>query len=176
MPIGIMRGELLKLEYSEIYIKNTAGVEYRCGFDQRTYFEREKLRSTASAMHPGDSVEVVADRRPGSSQCYARMVHVVDQKTLRQPKVRPAEIMIPRGNMTFTGWVVRPGPRALVLKTKDGMQTLLLRPDTRYFGEGLRVDNAALSVNTRVFVRAGKNLDNEIEAYQVIWGNIVQPK
>jgi len=28
----------------------------------------------------------------------------------------------------------------------------------------------------RVFVRAGRTLYNEIEAYQVIWGRILQPR
>jgi hypothetical protein len=31
-------------------------------------------------------------------------------------------------------------------------------------------------VNTRVFVRAGKSFDNEVEAYQVVWGEILQPR
>jgi hypothetical protein len=29
-----------------------------------------------------------------------------------------------------------------------------------------------LTVNTRVFVRAGRNLEGGIEAYQVVWGEI----
>ena len=28
----------------------------------------------------------------------------------------------------------------------------------------------------RVFVRAGKDLYNEVEAYQVIWGSILTPR
>jgi hypothetical protein len=31
-------------------------------------------------------------------------------------------------------------------------------------------------VNTVVFVRAGKNLRDEVEANQVIWGGILQPE
>jgi hypothetical protein len=26
-----------------------------------------------------------------------------------------------------------------------------------------------------VFVRAGKNLDDQVEAYQIIWGDIMEP-
>jgi hypothetical protein len=30
-------------------------------------------------------------------------------------------------------------------------------------------------MNARVFVRAGRNLDDNIEAYQVMWGDILRP-
>jgi hypothetical protein len=30
-------------------------------------------------------------------------------------------------------------------------------------------------VNERVFVRGGRNLEDEIEAYQVVWGGILRP-
>ena len=30
-------------------------------------------------------------------------------------------------------------------------------------------------MNARVFVRAGRNLDDRIEAYQVMWGDILVP-
>ena len=32
-----------------------------------------------------------------------------------------------------------------------------------------------LKPNTRVFVRAGRNLDDDLEVYQVIWGEILEP-
>ena len=59
-----------------------------------------------------------------------------------------------------------------VLHTREGDLTLLLRNDTRYLAEGQVVDVAELKPNMRVFVRAGKDLYNEVEAYQVIWGSI----
>jgi hypothetical protein len=37
------------------------------------------------------------------------------------------------------------------------------------------VDAADLKPTTRVFVRAGKNLDEQVEAYQIIWGDIMEP-
>ena len=56
----------------------------------------------------------------------------------------------------------------------------LLRPhnpsDTRYLEDGQVVDLAQLKPNMRVFVRAGKDLYNEVEAYQVIWGKILAPQ
>jgi hypothetical protein len=38
------------------------------------------------------------------------------------------------------------------------------------------VDADSLKPNMRVFVRAGKDLYNEVEAYQVIWGTILSPR
>jgi hypothetical protein len=37
------------------------------------------------------------------------------------------------------------------------------------------VDPSALKLNMHVFVRAGKTLYGELEAYQVVWGGILRP-
>jgi hypothetical protein len=37
------------------------------------------------------------------------------------------------------------------------------------------VEAADLKPNTRVFIRAGKNFEDQVEAYQVIWGEILHP-
>ena len=64
----------------------------------------------------------------------------------------------------------------MVLRTRtQGDVEVVLRGDTRYFAGGRKTDSSELRVNTRVFVRAGHNLDDEIEAYQVVWGAILQP-
>ena len=57
-----------------------------------------------------------------------------------------------------------------------GEQTILLRQDTHYLAQGDTVDAAELKPNMRVFVKAGRTLYNEIEAYQVIWGQILMPQ
>jgi hypothetical protein len=54
--------------------------------------------------------------------------------------------------------------------------SIRLRPDTRYLADGLLVDAASLKPNMRVFVLAGKDLYDDIEAYQVIWGKILSPR
>ena len=61
-------------------------------------------------------------------------------------------------------------------KHDDGEKTILLRQDTRYVSEGHLVEAAELSPETRVFVRAGKNSNGQIEAYQVVWGEILEPR
>jgi hypothetical protein len=68
------------------------------------------------------------------------------------------------------------GERVVLHTREAGDQCILLRQDTRYLANGEVVDAAALKPNMRVFVRAGKNLYDEVEAYQVIWGAILNPR
>jgi hypothetical protein len=81
-----------------------------------------------------------------------------------------------RGRMTFAGFVVRCTPERLTIHTqKHGIQVFVLRRDTAFLMDGTSGEAADLDVNTRVFVRAGESIDQELEAYQVVWGKIVQP-
>jgi hypothetical protein len=65
----------------------------------------------------------------------------------------------------------------VVLHTREaGDLSIQLRKDTRYLADGQLVDAASLKPNMRVFVRAGKDLYNDVEAYQVIWGSILTPR
>jgi Domain of unknown function (DUF5666) len=186
-PIGIVRGDLVAWEgqanSGEMKIANSGRV-LQCGFDGKTYFERDNERIAPGALAAGDRLEVVADHKPGAATCYARTVHVIETNGISPAGTRararswpdPTEAWAPRGDMTFSGLVVRLNPEAFTLRTRTGtQQTFALRPDTRFLGDGLRVDAKALKLNTRVFVRAGRNLDDEIEAYQIIWGQIVEP-
>ncbi len=50
-----------------------------------------------------------------------------------------------------------------------------MRPDTRFVRDGRTVEAASLKVNARVFVRGARNLDGAVEAYQVVWGEILRP-
>lgn len=187
-PIGIIRGDLTKLDRTgdtgELHVKTTDGQEYRCSYDRKTYFEADNQLVTPAAIKTGDRVEIVSDRKPGSNVCYARSVHSIDSTASRvgpagRPRFRrvpsPTESFAPRGDMTFAGIVLSVNHDVLTLRTRaEGDKLILLRQDTRYIGDGQRVDADGLKRNTRVFVRAGRNLDNDIEAYQVIWGEIVR--
>ena len=141
--------------------------------------------STSRRIHPGEKVEVVSDSLPGSVLRYARTVHVMDNAPPRARRRasdrfrsanRLAEERVPPGTLTYAGVVFRISGERLVLHTRDGgEQSLLLRKDTRYLRNGEIVDPATLKLNTRVFVRAGKDLWDQVEAYQVIWGKILEP-
>jgi hypothetical protein len=186
-PIGIVRGEFLKWDGSggkgDIELLAADARVLTCSFDAKTFFERDNQRIAPAAMAKGDRLEIVADRRPGSRVCYARTVQVIDPMMIRRSlaararlrdSASPTELFAPRGDLTYAGVVTRLEPDAMVLKTRaDGEKTILLRSDTRYISEGLRVEPATLQLRTRVFVRAGKNLDGDVEAYQVMWGEIV---
>jgi hypothetical protein len=184
-PIGIVKGDLVSWEgkatSGQLNI-SSEGRAYQCGFDAKTYFERDGQRIAPAAMDHGDRLEIVADRKPGARACYARTVHVLSPNSIRSAGNRfprwpdPTEQWFPRGDMTFSGVVTRVDSRAVTLRTrKSGEQRLLLRADTRFLDNGIRVNAAALKTNMRVFIRAGRNLDDQIEAYQVIWGDIVSP-
>jgi hypothetical protein len=118
---------------------------------------------------------------------YARTVHVTsDLPAPRPPSLTRGRFgtasrltedrALPLGSLTYAGIVFRRTDDRLVLHTRDGReQSLLLRKDTRYLQNGEIVDAATLAPNTRVFVRAAKDLWDQLEAYQVIWGKILEP-
>ena len=188
-PIGLVRGTLLecgaKGASGELTVRTENNQVFRFAFDGQTYFERDQEHVPATRLEKGEWLEIVADKSPGSLVRYARTVHVIERPAPLH-SARPAarwrayrgdlDPLFARGDMTFSGVVRRLNDDRLVLHTRaDGDKTILLRQDTRYLSGGSQVDAAALQPNTRVFIRAGKNLDNHIEAYQVVWGEILEP-
>jgi hypothetical protein len=147
-----------------------------CGYDSLSILELSRQRVAVSKLEPGDPLEIITDHKPGSRDCYIRMLQVIPPgpapNRVQAVAKRPA-IELPHGDRTVSGVVIRRDPRSLTLRTRDGEQTLLLRKDTRYLADGAQQDSTALAVNTRVFVRAGRTLEGGIEAYQVMWGEVV---
>jgi hypothetical protein len=176
-PIGILKGEVVSVTASVFEMRGSDKVLYQCGYDFRTYFEKENQRIVGATLRSGETVEVVTDHQPGSNSCYARTVHVIDP-TVRssrwRPNPRPTESFAPRGELEYAGLVVRQDNLLLVVKTRKGDVTLRKRSDTRYLAEGQKAGAAGVSINTRVFLRAGRNLDGELEVYQVIWGTMMK--
>jgi hypothetical protein len=187
MPSGIFRGKLAGLEGTsaagEFNATDSTGAAYSCGYDARSYFELNRARVAATKLQTGDPLEVVADRKPGMGACYARIVHVVallpSGRRIVEAPVRPprvSEFLPQRGDRSFAGVVVQLEASRMTLKTRDGQRTLVLRPDTRFLGGGLRVNAAEVPRNTHVFVRAGRNVYGQIEAFQVVWGELVNAR
>jgi hypothetical protein len=159
---------------------------YRFAFDAKTYLERDSRRISIGGLQKGDTLEVVSDRDENIPVHYARTVHVIETRLAPRPhltagrarsyQASPIDLIAPRGNITFAGVVTKLTGDRIVLHTRlDGVKTVLLRLDTRYLEGGAVVDAADLKPTTRVFVRAGKNLDDQVEAYQIIWGDIMEP-
>lgn len=187
-PIGIVRGEMVEWQgvknVGTLTVKSSVdGETYVCAVDNYTYLERESQRIVPAALTSGEKLEIIADRKP-VGKCYARTVRVTRAKVstgswrlaVRNQRSPMLEALYPRGNITYSGVVVRLAPGVMVVRTRhDGEQALLLRQDTRFLDSGFASSAESLAVNKRVFVRCGRNLENEIEVYQVIWGEIAGP-
>ncbi len=189
-PLGIVRGTLIgrdDAKTGELTVRLGDNHVYFFQFDARTYIEKDKQPVPAGNLATGDSIEILSDVGKTSGERYARTVKVLTEEPaspsgrvrLRRRSAESdsaLEDLFPRGNITFAGVVASVGPDSLLLRIKGKSETrILLRPDTRYFRAGAQVDAADLAVNTRVFVRAGKNLYDEVEAFQVVWGDILKP-
>jgi hypothetical protein len=185
-PIGIVRGQILSKPLGSLRVQVAEGREIKCVYDSKSWFEREAQRIEAAALDTGDRVEMVVDRSANGQQCYARTVRVIvtppqplgpgQRPSLRRESTSPTEAFAPRGDMTFTGIVTDLSKQWMTIRTRAGVQEkFLLRDDTRYMSGGLRLEHAQLVPATRVFVRAGRNFEGVVEAYQVVWGEIVKP-
>lgn len=189
-PAAVVRGVLIEQEGTplsgEFAIRSVSTFQvYRILYDARTELYFEGRPFSMGDARPGDMFDVAAEPPPGNTGSRARLVRVIKRAPEPPPpppprrRVRPravpfADDRFPRGNVTAAGVVVRVDPGALVLRTRrDGEKTFALRPDTRYLEGGAPVELSALRVNTPVFVRAGKNFNQELEVYQVIWGRIL---
>jgi hypothetical protein len=180
---GIVRGTLARAEGGTLEILQPGGSTVRCGFDSRTWIERDRKRLQMDALDIGVPVEALTDARAG--RCYTRTVRLNPPAATVMPARRVAlstrtsflDTLYPRGNLTFAGVVIRKSPTIIVLRTRTEPEKLVtLREDTRFMNGGLPASSADIAVNTRVFVRGGKNFENTLEAFQVIWGQIEGPK
>jgi hypothetical protein len=180
MPKGLFRGQMVSWEGSPtggvLLARNTAGTVEGCGFDSLSILELSRQRISVAKLEPGDPLEIITDHKPGSRDCYIRMLQVIPPgpRPGRANTVakRPA-FDLPRGDRTISGVIIRRDAGSITLRTRTGEQTLVLRKDTRFLADGAQQDSGALAVNTRVFVRAGRSLDGSVQAYQVMWGEIV---
>jgi hypothetical protein len=175
----------------EFSIRAAGNQVFRYRFDNNTYVERENRLTTVPGLNPGEKVEVLSDSVADSVLRYARTVHVISPAPPPMPPAAnrlPAgerapldsadrySFPLPVGNLTFAGVVYRVTGERVVLHTRDGDQPILLRRDTHYVQDGASVDSASLKPNMHVFVRGGKDIWDQVEAYQVFWGEILQPR
>jgi hypothetical protein len=187
MPIGIFRGSLLGSRGApgagDLTIRAQT-MDLVCHYDAHSYVARNHHRIAVSSLGVGEPLEILANHKPGSQACYASMVQVIDIEAERMAAERSRRartqnfgarsvFFTPRGDRDLAGMVVRLTSRLLTLRTRNGETTLALRPDTRYWGDGLGATPADLQVNTHVFIHAGRSAEGVVEAYQVMWGKIL---
>jgi len=186
---ALVRGVLLERDPQttggQFSVRTADNQVLRYQFDRKTYVEREHDLIDVPRLKPGEKVEVVSDAVPGSALRYARTVHVLDDAPPPRPMTAGRyrayrtsdDRNLPTGNLTYSGVVFRINPERLMLHTRTGgEQSIQLRKDTRYLQNGEIVEADKLALNTRVFIRAGKDIYDQVEAYQVIWGTILDPK
>lgn len=183
-PLGILRAELHSWTGSwdggQLQLRLDSGLDYECHFNSKTFFDRDRSRISVGRLRPGDNLEIVSDRTSVGGGCFARMVKVVS-KLSGEPAnwgqvTRVTEHFAPRGNLLYSGTVAENNGDGFVLRIRTGERLQIrLRSDTRFVQNGLPSSREILLVNGVVFVRAGMGLSDEIEAYQVVAGEILQP-
>jgi hypothetical protein len=158
----------------------------RFRFDAKTVVERERQAIDVPGLRPGEEVEVTSDRQGDEPLPYALEVHVAVALPAPAPKRRPPasrlhsyspqeERLLPKGDLSFSGVVVRLDSGRLVLRTRAGVeQTIVLRQDTRYLENGEITAVASLKPTMHVNIRGSKNLSGDIEGYQIAWGQILE--
>ncbi len=185
VPLGIVRGLFLTYEGTAaagvvtVKLAKSDQPAYSCRSDGRTYIERDRQRIWWRDVNAGDSLELVTDRTHRLAQCYVRMVHVIGPQPAKYPTghtQRATESFAPRGSLSYSGVVSKVESDRLWIRTRtEGLKDLLLRPDTRYTANGDAVSRDKLVPGLRVFLRAGISWDDDLEIYQVTWGDILSP-
>jgi len=179
IPVGVVSGYISDIQPASFLLKTVTNKEFRCTYDHRTWFEQSRVRVSPSSFQPTDLVEIVADRRLIDGRpCYVRTVRLADLNPKETSRMRityrpVTESIFPRGEYQWAGTVNEITPDKLVLRTRtEGYKTVLLRRDTRFMEDGVVSERARLQPNTKISIRAGRNLSGEVEVYQIIWGAV----
>jgi hypothetical protein len=194
---ALVRGVLLERDAQaaegEFAVRLADNRVFRYRFDRKTYVEREHDLIDVARLRPGEKVEVVSDSIPGFVLRYARTIHVLEDppspnltgvtqgptthgRYRAYRSVEERERSLPTGNLTYSGVVSSITADRLILHTREGDRTLFVGKETRFLQDGALVASDNLKMNTRVFIRAGKDLYDQVQAYQIIWGSILAPQ
>jgi hypothetical protein len=182
-PATVVRGVLLDRGAFEFSIRAPDSRVLRFQFDHQLYVERGHEIIDIARLDLGEQVEVISEKIDGSTLRFALTVHAKPPAPPPHPpaagqKLPPLPVQdrpLPYGSFPVTGVIFRIDPGAISLHTRTGEQSLMLRSDTRFMQDGDIVGPSALKLNMHVFVRAGKTVYGELEAYQVLWGGIRRP-
>src|SRR5512142_2039969 len=128
MPKGLFHGHMVSWEGSPVkgllLARNHDGDVQGCGFDSLSILELSRRRVSVAKLEPGDPIEIITDHKPGSRDCYIRMLDVVPPAppvTRAKPvasgtKIRPA-FDLPRGDRTISGVIIRRDAHSLTIRT-----------------------------------------------------------
>src|SRR5579872_150282 len=137
-PPGLHRGDLISWQgvpdHGQFKFLVWPDHVYTCSYDERTYIGLDKQRTTMDRTTKGDHLEVVADRQPGSSQCYARAVQIKPQfsRGANLPLMDPLATESWSLPFTISGAVSSSTPEMLILRLRSGAHKMIrLGPQTR---------------------------------------------
>ena len=178
--LGIVHGTLSERKGSDLRVKTQEDGTVVFRVNLESAIERDRMPVPLDQLFSGASLEIFWEGQIEGVR-YARLVKLLGRQLMTSkmlfPYGSPGDSIVPRGTLVLTGIVLRLAADRMVLRTRaDGERSLMLRYDTRYKEEGRRVEASALAPSTRVFIRAGKNLDGQLEAYEVVWGQILAPE
>lgn len=154
---------------------------HKCAFSGKTYFEEDHKRAAITSIAVGQKLEVLSERIPEPPTCRALIVRVVlPIPSSGRPRAHSAsfstEPLVPRGNLIYTGVIVRRDEDAFLLRTRAGQSHWIqLRKDTRLSDAGSLTNRDRLPLNRPVQIRAGRSFENELEAFSIVWGEILKP-
>jgi hypothetical protein len=179
---GFVRGVVIANNPGDLVVQSSRDLSYHYRTDNKTWIEREEERIRVSDLHLGEILEVVSDRDPQLVR-YARLVHVIPKSRTHPVNFSAGGVyrlsptaLAESGSLTFTGIISGREGQHLTLRTRfDGEIPIFLRQDTHLVSQGQEAEPGELLLNTRVFIRAARNRDNEIEAFEIVWGGILEP-
>lgn len=181
----VVRGVLVRrdagVRSGELTLRDPENRVLRFRFDPQTYVERDGRTIEIAQLKAGELLEIVSEALPGAAARAARSIHVLSTAPpphhLPTPTLRAVPVEIAKDALTFSGLVLRVSASRLVLHPREGAdREIVLRPDTHYVDGGNLVTASSLKANMRVSVRAVRNEAGEVEALQVVWGSMLDPK
>ncbi|MEP7351961.1 MAG: hypothetical protein ABI824_01885 [Acidobacteriota bacterium] len=184
MRRGIFQGTMVGFEGTAsvglLQAKTDEGMLQDCGYDVNSYFELNRERIPVTKLIAGDRLDIIVDQVIGTRACYMRIVHVLaaEPRSVRDTRKAASapvsrSLLSLRPTRTIAGMVVGKEGNIATIRGRDGKDSMItLRPETSYFGDGVKMQASDLVANMRVSVQAGSTLSGSLEAVQIIWGSI----
>jgi len=185
MPTGYFRGNLVAWEGTSaagvISVLDKNDEVYTCRYDSKSFIEIDHWHVKVDKLQKGDPVTVLAHRKIGESTCYVLSLIVDDPPPKPIPQIpgrrpappKPAKAAVIRhGRENVAGVVTQISPTSVTLRTRDGERIFQLLPDTRYYGNGLKMDFSDVAVNQRLSIETSQTQAGQWEAFQLTWGDL----
>jgi hypothetical protein len=177
---GLVRGVVVANDPGDLVVRSSLNVAYHYRLDSKTWIEREQERIRVSDLRPGELLEIVSDREPQLIR-YARLVHVIPKEIPRKSAFFTDGVRRGGGAtaddrtlLTFSGIIARKdGPRLTIRTRFDGEIVVLSGEDTKWITNDEPGQKSL--INERVFIRAERTRNNDLEAIEIVQGADLTP-